>query len=258
MSATLNRVKDLRELTILEHLRESRAATVSDLATATGSSIATIRRDLQRLDEAGLVRRTHGGAALTEQGEGDAPFPSVVSVNLAAKLRIANAAAGGIHDGQTVILDIGTTTLQLARLLRGRGLTVITSNLAAFDVLRDDTDTHIVLLPGDFDPVYQCVHGHLTTESLRLVRADHAFLGVSGISAGGDLRDTTIAQVPIKEAMAGACDAVTVLADASKFPGSGTGRIALPPSVVRVITDAEPPVTASAALAARSVEVLVV
>ena len=254
----LRPVKDLRDLTILEHLRETKAATVSDLAAATGSSIATIRRDLQRLDEAGLVRRTHGGAVLTDQGEGDAPFPSVVSVNLAAKLRIARAAAEGLHDGQTVILDIGTTTLQLARLLRGRGLTVITSNIAVFDLLRDDPETHIVVLPGDFDPVYQCVHGHLTTESLRLVRADHAFLGVSGVSAAGDLRDTTIAQVPIKQAMAEASDAVTVLADASKFPGTGTGRIALPPSLTRVITDAEPPVTASAAFAARSVEVVVV
>lgn len=251
-------MRDQRDLTIIEHLRVARAATVAELADRTGSSIATIRRDLQRLDEAGLVRRTHGGAVLTDQSEGDAPFPTVVSVNLAAKLRIAQAAADTIEDGHTVILDIGTTTLQLARLLRGRQLTVITTNIAAFDALRDDGDVHIILLPGDFDPVYQCVHGHLTTESLRLIQADHAFLGVSGIAANGDLRDTTIAQVPIKQAMAAACDSVTVLADASKFPGTGTGRVTLPSSLVRVITDAEPPVTASAAFAARGVEVVVV
>lgn len=254
----LRLVKDQRDLTILDRLRETRAATVAELAAATGSSIATIRRDLQRLDDAGLVRRTHGGAVIAEQADGDAPFPSVVSVNLDAKQRIARRAAESITDGQTVILDIGTTVLQLATLLRGRHITVITTNIAAFDVLRDDPAVHIVLLPGDFDPVYQSVSGHLTTETLRLIRADHAYLGVSGVSAGGDLRDTTIAQVPIKQAMATACDAVTVLADHSKFPGTGTARVALPSSLVRVLTDAEPPVTASAAFAARSVEVLVV
>ncbi|KQR88502.1 DeoR family transcriptional regulator [Microbacterium sp. Leaf179] len=246
-------MKDVRDREILQHLRSARAATVAELAEATGSSIATIRRDLQRLDDAGLLRRTHGGAVM---GEGDAPFATVEPVNRDGKERIARAAADTIRDGQAVILDVGTTTLQLARLLRGRAVTVITNNMAIYDVLRDERDTHLVVLPGDYDPVYRSVAGHLTTESLRLIRADHAFLGVSGMSPEGDLRDTTLAQVPIKQAMLAACDAATVLADHSKFPGSGAGRIALPLALRRLITDAplEGPIVES--LGRRNVEIV--
>lgn len=253
----LGSVKDIRDIAILDHLRVARAASVGDLAEATGSSIATIRRDLQRLDEAGLLRRTRGGAVLSDPHDGDSPFPEVETVNRDAKARIARAAAVLVEDGHTVVLDIGTTVLQLALLLRGRPITVITANMAVFEALKDDPATHLVLLPGDYDPVYHCVSGHLTTDSLRLIRADHAFLGVSGISASGDLRDTTIAQVPIKQAIADACDEVTVLADSSKFPGTGAARVDLPTSIVRVVTDDEPPVPVAAAFAAHGVEVLV-
>lgn len=247
-------MKDLRERAILHHLREARAASVAELAESTGSSIATIRRDLQRLDEAGVLHRTHGGAVI---GEGDAPFATVEPVNRDAKERIAQAAAALVHDGQSVILDIGTTTLQLARLLRGRPITIVTPNLAVYETLRDDRDVRLILLPGEYDPVYRSVSGHLATETLRLIRADIAFLGVSGISNDGDLRDTTIAQVPIKQAMAAACDTAIVLADRSKFPGSGAGRIAMPPTVTRVITDAAPPSDAASSLLAGDVDVVV-
>ena len=152
-------MRDVRDRAILEHLRTSRVATVGQLAEATGSSIATIRRDLHRLDGAGLLRRTHGGAVIDEA---DAPFATVETVNREGKERIAHAAAQKIRDGQAVILDIGTTTLQLARLLAGRPVTVITPNLAVYDLLRDDRDVHLVLLPGDYDPVYRSVAGHLT------------------------------------------------------------------------------------------------
>ncbi len=250
-------MRDKRDREILAYLQTERAASVAELASTTGSSIATIRRDLQRLDGEGLLHRTYGGATFREDAEGDAPFLTVEAHNRDAKIRIAEAAAEEVLDGHTIILDIGTTTLQLAKLLRGRSLTVITSNLAVLEVFQDDEHVHVVALAGDYDPTYRSVSGHLTTESLSLLRADHAFLGVSGIAANGDLRDTTIAQIPIKQAMAAACDSVTVLADSSKFPGTGTGRIVLPDMPTRVITDARPPRSVSAAFARKKMEVTV-
>jgi DeoR/GlpR family transcriptional regulator of sugar metabolism len=247
-------VRDLRERVILDHLRKTGAATVSELATVTGSSLATIRRDLQQLDRAGTIRRAHGGAVLNDQ---DAPFASVEPVNREAKQRIAARAAELIEDGESVILDIGTTTLQLARMLHGRHVTVITASLAIYEALRDSRSVHLVMLPGDYDPVYQSVSGPLTVECLRMIRADHAFLGVSGVSDTGDLRDTTMAQVPIKEAIAEVSVEITVLADHSKFPGTGLGRVKLPPAVARIVTDAEVSEPVSRALAAAQVEVVV-
>ncbi|WP_277213327.1 DeoR/GlpR family DNA-binding transcription regulator [Isoptericola croceus] len=248
-------MRDLRERVILEHLRKVGVATVTELATVTGSSVATIRRDLQQLDRTGAVRRAHGGAVLGEQ---DAPFASVVPVNRDAKRRIAARAAELIQDGESVLLDIGTTTLHLARILLDRQVTVITASLAIYDALRDSHSAHLVMLPGDYDPVYRSVSGPLTTECLRLIRADHAFLGVSGVSTNGDLRDTTMAQVPIKQAISEVSSELTVLADHSKFPGTGVGRVTLPPNVARFITDDEIPEQTASALAAQQVEVVVV
>lgn len=247
-------MRELRERAILDHLREVKAATVEELVHVTGSSPATIRRDLHQLDHSGAIRRARGGAVLIEE---DAPFATVEPVNREAKQRIASRAAEFIEDGASVILDIGTTTLQLAHLLRTRRVTIITASMPIYEALHDSRTAHLVMLPGDYDPVYRTLSGPLTTESLRLIRADHAFLGVSGVSVNGDLRDTTMAQVPIKRAIAEASVGVTVLADHSKFPGTGIGQVALPPNVVRFITDQAVPVEISTALAARSVEVIV-
>lgn len=240
-------VKDTREFKILDRVRAQRSASVAELADLAGASIPTIRRDLQRLDGAGLLRRTHGGAVAVEN---DAPFAEVESQNSEAKRRIARFAAATVQDGESVLLDIGTTVVQLARELRGRPVTVVTTSLKAFEALRDDRAVHLILLPGDYDPVYHGVSGHLTTECLRLVQADRVFLGVSGLADNGDLRDTTISQIPIKRAMAEASGRVTVLADASKFPGRGAGRLPAAGLVDSVITDQTPPaVTAAAYLA---------
>jgi DeoR/GlpR family transcriptional regulator of sugar metabolism len=247
-------MRDLRERAILDHLREVKAATVAELVAVTGSSQATIRRDLHQLDQAGAIRRARGGAVLVEE---DAPFASVELVNRDAKQRIAACAAALIEDGQSVILDIGTTTLQLAHLLRARRVTVITASMPIYEALRDSRTAHLVVLPGDYDPVYRSLSGPLTAECLRMIRADHAFLGVSGVSVNGDLRDTTMAQVPVKRAIAESSVALTVLADHSKFPGTGLGRVPLPSNVTRFITDQAVPDEISAALAARAVEVVI-
>ncbi len=80
-------------------------------------------------------------------------------MNRDAKARIARAAAELVEDGHTVVLDIGTTVLQLALLLRGRPITVITANMAVFEALKDAPATHLVLLPGDYDPVTTASRG---------------------------------------------------------------------------------------------------
>jgi DeoR/GlpR family transcriptional regulator of sugar metabolism len=247
-------MKDSREIAILDVLREERAATVSRLAVTLQASEATIRRDLVRLDKSGRVRRTHGGAVLIEA---DAPFGEVENVNRDAKNAIATAAAAQISDGESIILDIGTTTLQLATLLHGRRLTVITASIAVFDELRDDREVQLILLPGDYDRVYRSLGGHLTPEALRGLHADHAFLGTSGIAENGDLRDTTMVQIPIKRAMLEASDRATVLVDSSKFPGAGAGRIRPTTSLTQLITERAPSPVITEALGALGVTVTI-
>lgn len=227
-------MKTEREAAILRAVRIAGSASVTALADTLGASEATVRRDLLRLDEEGLLRRTHGGATLTGL---DAPFPEVQLVNSEAKTRIAQAAASLVQDGQTIVIDIGTTTLPLAIALADRPITVVTSSLAVFEQLQADRHVQLVLLAGTYEHAYRSLVGHLTVDSLRQLRADHTFLGASGVDHRGDVRDTTIDQVPIKRAMMDIAEQTTLLVDGSKFPGCGSAFVCSSADLDRVITD---------------------
>ncbi|EFL28625.1 putative DeoR-family transcriptional regulator [Streptomyces himastatinicus ATCC 53653] len=125
MTSTVHDVlAERRHQMILRALRSGGPAAVADLSAQLNVSAATIRRDLLKLEEDGLLTRVHGGAVV--EG-GDQPFAEVAEVRVADKDAIAVRAAGLVEDGQTVLLDIGTTAYRLARQLHGRRLTVITS-----------------------------------------------------------------------------------------------------------------------------------
>src|SRR6478672_1261834 len=136
-------VRYARHRAITHELRDG-AVSVQDLVARLGVSAATIRRDLAELSDAGLVRRVHGGAA-----------PLAVADDAAAdKQAIARRAAELVRDGDTILLDIGTTTGALAHELKGRSITVITPSLAVLDALRGDAAVDIVLLGGSLRRAY--------------------------------------------------------------------------------------------------------
>ena len=121
-----------RRQLILRAVRGGRGAEVVELAQRFEVSEMTVRRDLARLAGEGKLIRVHGGAVSVRE---EPPFAEIAVERLAEKERIGRAAAGLVRDGQTIMVDIGTTTLQLARQLRERELTVITSSLAVLEEL---------------------------------------------------------------------------------------------------------------------------
>ena len=209
---------------------------MTDLSEQLGVSPATIRRDLVRLEEEGRLTRVHGGAVADE---GDQPFAEVAEVRVAEKDAIAATAAALIEDGQSVLLDIGTTAYRLARQLHGRRLTVITSNLVVYEELADDEGIVLVLLGGMVRREYRSLVGFLTEDSLRQLHADWVFLGTSGVRPGGQVMDTTVVEVPVKRAMIAAGERIVLLADAAKFPGTGMAKVCGPEDLDVVVTDAE-------------------
>src|SRR5829696_3915170 len=231
-------VRYARHRAIADELRDG-AVSVQDLVARLGVSSATIRRDLAELSSAGLVRRIHGGAAPAFSVEVDRPYEEVADDAAAEKLAIAERAAQLVRDGDTVLLDIGTTTGALARQLRGRSITVITPSLAVLDALRGDPAVGIVLLGGSLRRAYHSLVGPLTEEALRQVRASTVFLGTSGIDADGWVLDTTSVEVPTKRLMLEAGGRVVLLADHTKFPGQGTIRVCDFGSVSTLITTSE-------------------
>ncbi|HVX46892.1 MAG TPA: DeoR/GlpR family DNA-binding transcription regulator [Mycobacteriales bacterium] len=216
-----------REAEIKRLLREQKGASGTELADRLGVSVATIRRDLQRLDRNGELRRVYGGAVLDEQPADpvEPPFEIVSDVDADNKEAVAATAAALVQDGEVVVLDIGTTTARVARRLRERSITVITNSLAVFDILRDDPVVRLVLLGGVVRRNYKTLVGLLTQEALRQVSADKVFLSPAGIRRDGAVVENMEVEVAQKRAMVGAGQSVVLLAPPKKFPGGGSLRI---------------------------------
>src|SRR4051812_43182520 len=152
-----------REL-ILDAVRNDRTAEVVTLAHRFAVSEMTVRRDLARLAHEGRLKRVHGGAVSERE---EPPFAQIAIERLAEKERIGRAAAGLVTDGQTVMVDIGTTTLQLARCLHGRKVTVVTSSLAVIEELLPDTGIELVVIGGSVRRNYRSLVGVLAEDALR-------------------------------------------------------------------------------------------
>lgn len=242
-----------RRQRILQAVRAG-TAHVSDLARAFDVSEMTVRRDLRALEDAGQLERVHGGAVHTVP---ERPFAEIELEGQEAKDRIGAAAAAMVQDGQTVMLDIGTTALQVARHLRGRDITLITTNLAVLDELRADTAIDLVLPGGLVRRNYRSTVGVLAEDALRQLNADVAFLGTSGVDQDYSVWDTTMIEVPIKRAMIHAAAWVVLLADAEKFSMNGVVRICGPEDVDQIITDADLPAGDRAAIEDAGIEVTI-
>jgi len=242
-----------RHQLILRALRSGGTVTVTDLADRLDASAATVRRDLLKLEEDGLLTRVHGGAVIEEA---PAPFAEAARTRVDAKDVIAAEAAAMIEDGQSVILDSGSTVHRLARRLRGRRVTVITNNLAVYEELVQDENIELMLLGGMVLRESRMVDGFMAQDNLRQVHADWLFMGACGVRAGGQVMDTTVAEVPARRAMIAAGDKVALLVDDTKFPGTGMVKICDPEDLDVVVTNA--PADASACEALREAGVHVV
>jgi DeoR/GlpR family transcriptional regulator of sugar metabolism len=213
-----------REAAILERLEAVGSVTVDELSRLLDVSGTTIRRDLERLELNARLRRVHGGATLARHTE-----PVTVQdldADTREKEAIARATAGMIRDSEVVLLDIGITTLRLARHLRGRSLTVITNSLAVLDTLRDDDAISLVVLGGLVGSKPRTLVGPLTEEALAQVRADVAVISSTGIKPDGAVVTDLTQEASIKGRMRQAADRSILVANTSKFPGSGSYRIA--------------------------------
>ncbi|MFC5829887.1 DeoR/GlpR family DNA-binding transcription regulator [Nonomuraea insulae] len=246
----------LRHAEIMRRVRTSGAGSVRDLASQLGVSPSTIRRDLEVLDRDGTLRRVRGGALPCADPDADRPFAEVAVTDEQDKEAVAARAAQLVGDGDVLLLDIGTTTMRLARRLRGRRVTVVTSSLAVLDVLRTDTEVELLLLGGMVRRPYHSLVGVLTEAALSQVVADRVFLGVSGVRRDGQLVDTTVAEVPLKRAMIAAAGQVVLLVDRHKFPGTGALRVCGPEDVDVIVTNQGADETTLRTCAAAGAEVL--
>ncbi len=190
-----------RQAKIRQLLSERESVSISQLADLLGVSEMTIRRDLEMLERRGQVRRTRGGAMAAERMVFEFDFHARRQANHRAKLAIARWAADQVKDGSTIILDTGTTTLELACLLKDRSqLTVITPSLAVASELQFADGVQTVLLGGVLRAASPDLTGALTEANLDALAADIAFQGADAIDLAGKIynADLQIAHVDAK------------------------------------------------------------
>jgi DeoR/GlpR family transcriptional regulator of sugar metabolism len=229
-----------REIIGLLHARGE--CTVEDLAHSFGVSPMTIRRDLNVLAESGQVIRTHGGAAPAEAVMFEFQFLRRAKLNATAKDRIGAAAASLVRDGQSVLLDSGTTTLCIARHLRERnGITVITTSLPIASVLQRAAGVQTLLLGGYVRREAPDLQGPLTESNLESLRADIAFIGADGIDENGTCYNASLTVARMLSKMIHAAQQVYIVADASKLGRTALASFGHLADFSGLITDATAP-----------------
>lgn len=224
---------------ILQLLAQEGNVQVSDLVNRFGVSSVTIRTDLGVLEEQGLVRRSHGGAALKGNVPPEQNIHQKDAINTSLKERIGAAAAGLVEAGDNIIIDSGTTTLHMARHLRGQErVTVMTNGLNIAWELADSEGIEVMLTGGRLRKQSLSIQGAQAEACLDNYGFDKLFLGVDGLDLQFGLTTYHEAEASLNQKMVARAKKVIVLSDASKFGRISLHRIAQLDQVDMVITDA--------------------
>ncbi|MBW4081887.1 DeoR/GlpR transcriptional regulator [Paenibacillus sp. S150] len=231
-----------RKHSIIQIVERHGRASVQELGQELGVSESTIRRDLKELEEARLLKRTHGGAVSLQSVNFEAAFPDKADRFLDEKLRIALKAVEMIEDGDAILLDGGTTTLQMAKeLKRFSNLKVITNSMIALNELKDCRNIEVSITGGLLRPDTLAFVGPMTERSLDMVRVDKAFLGTNGLDLHEGITTPNMLEAATKRKMIAVAKQVILLADHSKIGQVSFCRVADLREIDHCILDKETP-----------------
>jgi DeoR family fructose operon transcriptional repressor len=195
---------------------------VEELSLHFAVSESTIRRDLNELANSGRIVRTYGGAAVVNLDRREHSLDERTFEQRGQKDAIARMASLQVHEGESLILDAGTTTAALARQLRGRrDIHVVTNNIVALTTLSSESGISLTMLGGSVRKMSMGTVGPLAEMALDRISVDKVFLGADGLVAGRGLCEASQEQASLKEKMMDRALAVYVLADSSKLGYSG-------------------------------------
>jgi DeoR family fructose operon transcriptional repressor len=236
-------------------IRDGGVARVEDLRKSLKVSVATIRRDLEILEEEGKVRRVHGGAVSTESRLEEAVFENKTHLSAPEKQKIAEVAYKLIEPDEAIYLNGGSTTLFLARLLRDRSdLTVVTNSLQAAIELAD-SGPRVILTGGELRRISQTMVGPLTSAVLEQVRVDKAFMGTMGMSLKHGLTTTDPNEAYSNDVVVKQAGKVILLADSGKAEKVCFARFGDWNGIDLLITDKNIPQSFAKSLRKRGIKV---
>jgi DeoR/GlpR family transcriptional regulator of sugar metabolism len=233
--------RERRDL-IARQLEDGGRVAVGELALRFGVTDVSIRRDLTILEDAGRLRRIHGGAVAVSMGRSASVYAVKARDNREQKARIGAAAAGLIRAGDVVVFDSGSTVAQVAAhvpgpLRRSSAITVVTSSLPVMAEIASWDGPHLICLGGLYLPDYQAVVGPRTVADLRDLSADLVFIGCDGLSVDTGLTTPHVLVAEVAATMVASARRVVAVADSTKVGRRGFTPI-VPLSAVQVlITD---------------------
>ncbi len=242
-----------RRMKIIEACTKNAQISVSSLSSRFGVSQVTIRTDLKALEEEGLLRRVHGGAASVS----DEVISNRLNRRYETKLHIAAEAAELVASGETVMIESGSTNALLARRLgETKDVTIITNSCFIAHFVRDLPRLRVVLLGGDYQPASEVCVGPLTRQGLQAFHVDKVFLGTDGFSEEDGFTCMDLQRAEVMAAMAARGNRTFILTDSSKFDQRGVAGLPLE-SVDTVVTDSGIPETVQTILKRSGVSLLV-
>jgi DeoR family transcriptional regulator, fructose operon transcriptional repressor len=212
---------ETRRRMLLDLISRQGFATLEELVKSLGVSESTVRRDLEALDLSGSVKRTHGGAVYSGEVRALPALEDRATTAAAEKQAIGRATAALVEDGDTVLLDGGTTTLEVARALVGRPIQVVTNCLPIAHLLASSAPTDLILIGGYVYPRTGVALGPLAVATMQGIRVRRAILGAGGIVAEG-IYNSNMLLVESERRMMACGQETVIVADHTKF-----GRLAL-------------------------------
>ena len=231
-----------RQLTLLAVVQAQGSVTVEHLADTLGVTLQTVRRDVQRLADEGLLARFHGGVRVPRSTIENIAHQQRESLNADSKSRIAKSVAAAVPNDCSLILNIGTTTEAIARaLLQHTGLRVITNNLNVASILSTNAQCEVIVVGGVVRGRDQGIVGEAAADFIRQFKVDIALIGISGIEADGSLRDYDYREVKVSQTIISHAREVWLAADISKFNRPAMVEVATLHQIDRLFTDAVPP-----------------
>lgn len=229
-----------RQQRLIEILRSRRAAQLEELAREVGVSPSTVRRDLEALEQRGVVERTHGGAVF----KGEAPGAPASTTNLAARMNdhvaqkqaIGTYAASLVQPHMTLLLDGGSTVIYAARQIVARPIQVVTTSLSIANHFKDDDQVELLLVGGSLYPRTEVTVGPITTGTLAELHADLLLYSLAGIYGDGAF-NINLSMARVEQVMMRQATRSVMLMDSGKFGRQSLVRVCGLDEVDTIVTD---------------------
>ena len=230
-----------RKTEIVDQIEKKGSVTIAELSKSFNVSHMTIRRDLIELEKLSIIRRVHGGAIAFYGRSFEPPLISRANKNVLKKQLLGCYAAGMVAEGESIAMDVGSTTMEMAMNLIGRkNLTIVTPSLHIANLLGDEAQIRVILSGGIVRKGEKSLIGDLAYYTFRELNVDKLFLGTGGIDADAGLTEHDMQDAQVKKEMIRSAKEIILITDATKFDQVAFSNFAVFSQIDQIVCDQEP------------------